>query len=289
MNRIAIIGSTGMLGQPVTLALINAGFKVSLLVRDRKKARALFGPGPDLTEGNLQNIDSIRMFLKEKDFLYLNLSVEQHSGKEDFQPEREGLRNILAAAADSSIKRIGYLSSLVHLYQGMNGFSWWAFSLKADAVSLIKASGIPCSVFYPSTFMESFDKGAYRQGNFLMLAGLSEYKMYLIAGSDYGRQVARAFETDSGNQDYVIQGPEGYTADEAAAFYARTYTKTRIRILKAPLAMLWFMGRFTNRFSYGAHIIEALNRYPEQFEAAPAWERLGKPLLTFGDYIRASE
>lgn len=286
IKKIAIIGATGMLGQPVTKEFIQAGFDVSLLVRNIEKAKKIFGPDVRLVKGDLNDVNSIREVLDGQDAVYLSLSVEQTSGKNDFQPERDGLDNLLAVAQSSSLKRIGYLSSLVHLYEGINGFHWWAFDLKQEAVTKIKNSGLAYSVFYPSTFMENFDRGAYVQGNKILLAGRSSHKMFFIAGSDYGRQVVKAFQQNQGNHEYVIQGPDGYTADEAAKVYAENYTAKKLSILKVPLGLLYFFGKFSNKLNYGARIIDALNNYPEKFEAEKTWAELGKPETTFVDYIR---
>jgi putative NADH-flavin reductase len=285
MKRIAIIGSTGMLGQPVTKEFINAGFQVSLLVRNANKAKTLFGSTPRIITGDLNNTNSLKELLNEQDALYLNLSVEQSSGINDFQAEREGLKNILEAAKSSNIKRIGYLSSLVQFYTGSN---WWALNIKKEAVKLIKQSGLTYSIFYPSTFMESFDKGAYRQGNRINLAGTSNYPMYLIAGADYGKQVVKAFENNNGNNDFIVQGQDGYIADDAAKLFANNYKKAKIKVAKLPFGILKFLGRLSKKFNYGANIVDALNNYPEKFEAEKTWQDLGKPQTKFIDYIRAA-
>lgn len=287
MKKIAIVGATGMLGQPVTKEFIRAGFEVSLLVRNTEKAGKLFGPGVRLVKGDLKNISSIRELIDGQDALYLSLSVEQSSSKNDFQPERDGLDHLLSAVKNSTLKRIGYLSSLVHFYQGQNHFHWWAFDIKQRAVTKIKDSGVPSSIFYPSTFMENFDKGACVQGNKILLAGTSLYPMFFISGKDYGKQVVRAFQQDAGNREYVIQGQHGYTAEEAAKVYAGNYTSKKLSILKMPLGLLYFLGNFSKKMNYGARIVEALNRYPEKFEAEKTWAELGRPEITFIDYIRA--
>jgi uncharacterized protein YbjT (DUF2867 family) len=287
MAKIAIIGATGMLGQPVTQECIKAGFEVSILTRQPDKAKAIFGLGIRIVSGDLQHTTNLAALFTGQDFLYINLSVEQTSSHKDYQPEREGLQIILKEAKKATIKRIGYLSSLVQRYQGQHGFHWWVFDIKWKAVHAIKESGMACSIFYPSTFMESFDKGAYRQGNMIALAGDSMYPMYLISGSDYGKQVVQAFLHNEGNQEYVIQGKEAFTADEAARLFVQHYKKSKIRIVKMPLGILKFMGQFSNKFSYGAHIIEALNHYPEKFESEKTWQELGQPQTTFLEYIRA--
>jgi putative NADH-flavin reductase len=285
MKNIAIVGSTGMIGQPVTNEFIKAGYNVSVLVRNPGKAKRIFGSKVNYVKGDLQDINSIKAFLHEQDFLYLNLSVESTSNEKDFQAEREGLKNILKATKTSKVKRVGYLSSLVHFYQGQNGFTWWVFGLKQNAVSLIKSSELTYSIFYPSTFMEGFVKGGYKQGNNIALAGTSKYKMFLISGSDYGQQIIKAFELNNGNQEYVIQGQDGFTADEAAKIVIEN-SKTIVKVMKAPLNVLKFFGLFSKKFNYASKIMEALNDYPEKFEAEKTWQDLGQPPTKFIDYIK---
>ncbi len=285
MNSIAIIGATGMLGQPVTRAFINAGWRVTILARNASKARKIFGSGATIITGDLQDDAAVRTLLNGQDAVYMNLSVDQTSKERDFQPERDGLRRVLDIARESGVRRVGYLSSLVKDY---NGFTWWPFQLKRKAVATIKESGLPYSIFYPSTFMETFGSlgaGSYRQGNRINLAGMSKHKMYLIAGDDYGNQVVRAFELDSGDNEYVVQGRLGYTADEAAKEVAQHYRGAKLTVAKLPFGLLSFLGRFSRRFNYVAHIVEALNNYPETFAAERTWHELGEPQISLRQYI----
>lgn len=286
MKKIAVIGGTGMLGQPVVQALHDAGFEVTALVRDETKARKLLPAGIRYCIGDLRNVHDIDRALKDQDGIYLNLNLNLADGKHAWHTEREGIDNIIAAAQKNAIKRIAIISSLVMNYQGMNGFKWWVFDLKKEALDKIRASGIPYTIFYPSTFMENF-MNTYRKGNRILLAGISHYKMYFIAGKDYGRWVARSFEVlTNENREYSVQGPEGYTADEAASVFVNHYTGAKLSISRAPLALLKFVGLFNNTVNYGHHIIEALNKYPEKFEAEETWNTLGRPATTLADYAR---
>ena len=54
MKKILIIGSTGLLGKPVTKALIAAGFELTLLVRNTDLAKRLF-PATKIIKGDIQN------------------------------------------------------------------------------------------------------------------------------------------------------------------------------------------------------------------------------------------
>ena len=283
MQKILFIGASGMLGKPVALELMRAGFIVTLLARDVEKMRKLF-PNTPIIKGDVFDIASLEAAMAGQEIVYLNLSVAQSSKKNEPQPEREGINNIIEAAKKTNIKRIVYLSSLIKNYEGMNGFKWWAFEIKHAAVDAIKRSGLNYSIFYPSTFMECLDKQML-QGTRLMLAGKSEAPMWFIAGKDFGVQVAWALKkAGDSNQEYNVQGLEPYTSDQAAKIFTEN-VKSNIKIMRAPLAPLKYLGIFNQRMNYAYHICEALNKYPEKFESENTWNDLGKPSTTLADYV----
>jgi len=283
MQKILFIGASGMLGKPVVLELLRAGFKLTLLGRDVEKMEKLF-PNTPVVKGDVFDIISLETAMTGQEIVYLNLSVAQSSKKNEPQPEREGISNIIEAAKKTNVKRIVYLSSLIKNYEGMNGFSWWAFQIKQAAVNAIKKSGLNYSIFYPSTFMECLDKQML-QGTRLMLAGKSEAPMWFIAGKDYGVQVAWALKkAGDSNQEYVVQGLEPFTSDEAAKLFIEN-VKSKIKIMKAPLVPLKYLGIFNQRMNYAYHICEALNKYPEKFESENTWNELGKPSTTLAEYV----
>jgi uncharacterized protein YbjT (DUF2867 family) len=283
MKKILFIGATGMLGKPVALELLRAGFNLTLLGRDTEKLKRLF-PNIPVIKGNIFDMESLDTAMADQEIVYCNLSVAQSSKKNEPQPEREGITNIIEAAKRADVKRLGYLSSLIKNYQGMNGFNWWSFDLKQSAVDRIKNSGLLYNVFYPSTFMETLNQ-QMMQGNRIILAGRSEYPMWFIAAKDYGMQVAWALKKAGENsQEYPIQGPEPLTFDEASGIFIQNYKKANLKIIRTPLSPLKFLGMFNQKFNYGANIIEALNKYPEKFESEKTWQDLGKPNTTLAQY-----
>ena len=282
MQKILFIGASGMLGKPVALELMRAGFPVTLLARDIEKMKKLF-PTTSLAKGDVFDISSLEAAMAGHEIVYANLSIAQSSKKNEPQPEREGVENIIAAAKKSGIQRIAYLSSLIIKYEGMNGFHWWAFQVKQAAVDAIKKSGLNYSIFYPSTLMETLDRQML-QGSRLMLAGKSEAPMWFVAAKDYGVQVAWALKkAGNTNQEYTIQGLEPFTFEQAAKVFCNNY-KAPIKIMKAPLAPLKYLGFLNQRMNYAYHICEALNKYPEKFESENTWNDLGKPSTTLADY-----
>jgi uncharacterized protein YbjT (DUF2867 family) len=284
--KILFIGATGMLGKPVAAQLIQSGFDVTLLARDTAKAQSLF-PSAKLVQGDVFDKASLVKAFAQMDTVYMNLSIEQTSNEKNLHTEREGVENIVAAATETGIKRLAYLSSLVHFYETLNGFSWWAFRNKNSAVKNIKDSGIPFTIFYPSTFMETFPYQMMR-GNKVALLGRSEFPMWFIAAADYAKQVARSFEIlGNENKEYIIQGPEAFTFDEASKVFIANYKKTKLSAIRLPFGLVKFLGGFVPKFNYAWHICEALNKYPEKFDSQLTWNELGKPVTRLADYAKS--
>jgi uncharacterized protein YbjT (DUF2867 family) len=283
IKKVAIIGATGVLGKPVTVEISKAQFTVTALVRDISKAKELLPRSVQLINGKLENKDDLELLLRDQDALYLNLNLNPKLNPKVFHPEREGLQLILSAAKKSSIQRIAIVSSLVMNYHRMNGFHWWAFDIKEGAIKMIKACGIPYTIFYPSSFFENFISH-YRQGNRIILAGKSLYKQWFISAEDYGKQVATSLKRDDHeNHEYSIQGLEGFTSDEAAKIFV-TNANEKLNIVNTPLGIVKFFGLFSNQAAYGANIITAINNYPEQFQSQKTWNELGKPSLTLEQF-----
>lgn len=287
--RIAVIGATGMLGQPVMQELIGASrdglaYSLRIIARDVVKAKSLF-PAMEVVPGDLQRVESLYDSLRGVDVVYLNLSIKQAEKPTDFHTEAQGLRNLIEAAKRAKVGRIAYLSSLVMRYQGMNGFHWWVFDVKNEAIRLLKASGIPYSIFYPSCFMDSVNN-TQRLGRFVLLVGRSAVRPRYISSHDYGRQLARALQiAEAGqHQEYVIQGPEAITQQEAAERFVAAYRKEKLSILTTPPFLMKLGRRFFAQADYGWHITEALNNYPETFDSETTWSDLGNPETTIEQF-----
>ena len=115
MKKLLVIGSTGMLGKPVTRELYRAGFDLTLLARDIARTRKIFANAHILL-GDVLDKTSLVAAMKGQDELYVNLNTPQNARPTDRLPEREGIDNILEAAKETGIKRIAFLSSLVKNY-----------------------------------------------------------------------------------------------------------------------------------------------------------------------------
>ena len=286
MRKITIIGATGMLGLPVTKELIKAGYEIIALVRDKNKAQKCLPNGITFVEGDLKDKSSVLKALKGAEGLYLNLSVKPTEKKTDFHSETEGLDNILTAAKQMGIKRISYLAAITLISKDYYKNDWWVMDIKRKAIEKIKNSGITYTIFYPTNFMENL-KHNLIQGNKINIVGKPLYKNWWIAGEDYGRQVAKSFQIlQDENKEYVVQGPEGLMMEEMVDIFIRNYKKQLLSKGKTPMALLKFIGLFSPKLNFVAHIIDTINNYEEKFESHQTWEELGKPTITIEQYAK---
>ncbi len=283
MKKIAVIGATGMIGIPVTKELIKGGFEITALVRDVTKAKKIFPAGVEFIKGDLNDNSSIAEVLSNAEGLYINISTTDIDKKDGFNPEMGGLDNLLAAAKQSNLKQIIYLSSfLARNYKG----DWWVMNAKKSSIGKVKNSGIPYTIFYPSNFMENFN-GGMKQGKKIAIIGKSVYKAWWIAGEDFGRMVANAFKTDKAlNNEYAVQGPEAFTLDEAAKIFVENYTKEKLTLSKAPMGMMKFLAIFIKPLRFVTKLMVVMLNNEEVFESKITWEQLGKPQITLAKFTK---
>ncbi len=283
LQNILFIGATGMLGKPVAKILVEQGFEVTAMVRNPEKAAKVLPDDIALLQGDLSDFKTIERAIVGHDAIYLNLSVNPNDTKKAFHTEKQGLSNLLLALKHSGIQRIFYLSSLLQFYQT----DWWVLQMKKEALKKLIRSGIPITVFYPSTFMETLDQKLL-VGNYIILIGQSKHPMYWIAAEDYAVQVANAIklgDLHSENMEFTIQGREAYTLQEAAHIFKK-YTNKNLKVITLPWLLMKPLRFLHPQLAYGVQLSNALNNYQEQFNAAETWELLGQPEVSLESYAK---
>jgi len=282
IRKIAIIGATGMLGIPVTIALLDAGFAVTALARKPDEAKRMLPAATRIVAADARDEASLKRGLAGQDALYLSLSVAPSERRGDFHTEQQGLEHILAAAREAGIKRIGYLSAMV---QDTQKSGWWVLDVWRSALLRIKSSGIPYTIFYPSNFMETLPQ-RHMMGGVFVMTGRSPHPNYWIAGRDFGCQVARSFALPAAaNREYFVQGPEPMTYVEAARRFAHA-AAGRPRIVRLPLSLIRLAGVVSHPMRFNARIMRTVLRYPEVFKAEDTWRELGEPTTTIEEFAR---
>ena len=284
LKRIAVIGATGMLGLPVTQALINAGFDVTAALRKPEDARGKLPSRVAAVTADVTDEQSLAAAFAGMDAVHVSLSMTPAQTRRDFRLESEGMRAIVAACRAAGVSRISYLSSIMQKNSPMD---WWSLEMKREAVRILQRGGVDFSIFYPANFMESIPL-RMRQGKRIAIAGKPRETSHWIAAADYAAQVAAALRrAEPGiNQEYTIQGPEKFRADEAAKVFVENYGGEKLSVARAPLALFKLLGLFSPTMNYVRHISEALNTTVEPFAAERTWAELGKPNTTLAQFAR---
>ncbi len=284
IQKVLVIGATGMLGNPVTRALVREGYSVRALVRGR---RALLPDAVEQVEGDLFDSTALARAFAGRDAVYLNLAIQPSQTEHDRLAEREGLAAILAAARLAQVARVVSISPLVKAYQGTHGFDWWVFRVKQAAEAAIMASGLPYTMFRASSFFENLEAGM-RRGDNISVAGDALYPQWYLSAREYGQMVAEALRRPgSAGRVYVAQGPEALTPRELAERYVAARRPTPLKVQRVPLGMLTFVGTFSRPVRFAAKLLSAMNRYHERFEAQTTWAELGPATTTVETYARA--
>lgn len=209
MKTVSIIGATGMLGQPVTRALITDGFKVRVLTRDPDNAQRLFDNEVEVRHADLHDVPSLKSALAGTDMVYV--TVGGHSKATYYRNHVVGTQNLLKALAGQTIEVIAMISS-ASAHPEFN--DRWDNRYKWEAEQLLKASGHPYLAFMPSWFMESLD--LLVQKNRLMQIGPSTKGIHWVAADDYGQTVSHCLQDKHcRNRRMHVYGPEALTMTQA--------------------------------------------------------------------------
>ncbi|PWN08263.1 SDR family oxidoreductase [Rhodohalobacter mucosus] len=281
---IVVIGATGMLGSRVTRVLHENGFDVTAAVRDPEKARKMPQlEGMRITYADLSQPETLETVMAGADYLYINVSTAPDERNASFKTEIDGLSNAIRAAEKAGVQRIGFLSSLVKDYEA----GWWVFDIKRKAVDLLRTCSLPITIFYPSSFFENLTE-LQLKGNRVLIAGRQETQSWWIGTQDYGKMVAQAFRQDHGeNREYTVQGPEPFSMDEAVDEFIDNVTSRNLKKLRTPMWVFRMLKPFSKTIDFQYNILNAINRYDEQFQSEVTWKELGKPKMTLSDFAHS--
>lgn len=287
-KQISIIGATGNLGVPVVKNLVARGYQVNAIVRNREKAKALFGKMPQvqLSEANLQDVNALKTALKKTEYLYLSLSTQTTNLNIPFAAEREGVANIMAALDKDSTKQIISLSGLGAFdnRQDTEKFNFIPNIIRKQGQKLIKESGIPYTILHCTWFADSFV--LYRRNNIYSVIGDTKNPIFFTNCYDYSRHLDHAVaNSDAFFKEFPVQGNEGLKHPEAAAAFLSVFSENT-KVKPMPGWIFGLLGLFKKEMKFLKHLSDYFNQTNETFLAQECgtYKTLGRPTLSLKQY-----
>lgn len=231
-KTILVIGGTGLLGQPVSRCLKEAGFRVRIMTRDRQKASKLFDGTFELVAGDPSDTGCLEQALDGCSGVHISLPTEV---------EQQVAEMVAQLATKHGVERISYISGATVAEE----HRWFPLiNRKFLAEKAIRAGGVPYTIFCPTWFMESLPLFVV-QGRASIL-GKQPYPYHWVAADDYARMVSTAYGlAEAANQRYIVHGPEAIGMDEALRRYCAVFHPDIKQVSTMPFWLVKLLATIT--------------------------------------------
>ena len=281
-KTILVVGATGMLGMPVARQLHKDGYTVRVLARNPENAKAKLGDSFDYVRGDVEDLSSLENALDGCFGVHINLRGGPKP--EDFDRiEHRGSANIARVAKSKGVQRISYLSGAATFEEN----AWFPMvKAKLQAEKALRDSGVPCTIFCATHFMESLSLAV--RGNRAMIIGKQPHPLHWLAASDYAEMVSRAFELpEAANKRLYIFGPRALTMSEALHTYC-SIVHPGIKVSSVPVWVLSLIGKlsFNPEVQNIAELMKFFEKVGEGGDPSEANDLLGAPATTLEQWSR---
>lgn len=272
-RRILILGATGMLGVPVTHNLVETGNHVRVMVRNREKARQLFGDKVEIFEGNALVKENIQVTLAGCDAVHVSLPQKS---------ELTAMQHIIDLGKTTELKRITYISATT-VCEANRWFD--LIDVKMCTETILRASGIANIVFCPTWAMETLHN--FIRGNrAVVIIGKNPPPLHFVAAADLGLMVAASYEDNRAlGKRLFVHGPESMTLPDAfKRFVSACYPGQKITRMKLWQAQLIakLIGR--EELADATNLIAYFDKVGERGDPAEANALYGPPSITLDEW-----
>jgi NADH dehydrogenase len=236
MAKIALLGSTGFLGQAVTPALLNAGHELRLLVRDRTKAEAWAGRGAELIEGDIVDPEALSKVCNGAETVVCLVAVRRNRPRSYLEVNVDGPRLLAHAARTSGrVRHVVFVSAIGARLDRRYKY----LSSRWMGEEELRKSGAPLTILRFSLVLgerggvfADFERAA-NFGPVIVIPGSGRSRFQPIIREDAARCVAEAVSRrDLVGRELDLGGPEVMTYDHLFDLYAqaRKVTKRRVHV-----------------------------------------------------------
>lgn len=196
-----VTGATGLVGSAVTRALLQAGRRVRVLVRQNSDRRNLADLDVELAEGSLEDARSLANAVSGCRFVY-HVAADYRIWVPDpqamFRTNVEGTRDLLSATQEAGVERVVYTSSVATLglvpggsadettpsrAEDMIGpYKRSKFEAEEVARNLARERGLPVVIVNPSTPVGPGDIKPTPTGRLILEAARGQMPAFVDTG-----------------------------------------------------------------------------------------------------------
>ncbi|BDD03985.1 SDR family oxidoreductase [Aureibacter tunicatorum] len=288
MKKLTIIGATGSLGLPITKQLSQKGIQVKAVVRDVESAKKKLPKGVEVVYGDVSDKASLASALIGSETIYLNLNTTNWNESAPFQPEREGIINVIDTGKVLGVKHIMQIVGidLSHPEFATKGMEYKTNRIRKPAIEHLKNSGIHYTYFHCSVFLDSFP--TFIQDEDFGIIGDHKHPVYFTNTTDLAENISNAIGNEKAyNRSFTVQGTEGISFPEAAKRFASVYNP-KIQVSEYPMETIKHLGLPSKEYEeFMEHMLSYVEQLKEEQVSETTWEILGKPSLSIEEFTRS--
>ena len=248
-NKILLAGATGYLGRFIAEELVEKGYDVKIVVRNKEKID-LEAQNLTILEAQVTQPETLKEICKNIDVVISTVGItRQKDGLTYMDVDFQSNVNLIDEAKKRGVKKFIYISVL-------NGEKLRHLKIceaKEKLGDYLKSSGMDYCIIRPNGFfsdMKDFLKMA-KTGK-VYLFGDGKLKLNPIHGKDLANEVVNAIRQDK--KEINIGGPDLLSQNEIAELALKAYKKPT-KIIHLPdwirKLVLWSIRAFTSLKTYG--------------------------------------
>ncbi len=274
VNKILVLGGTGLLGAPVARRLQTDGCKVRLLARDPEKAAAMFDESFEVIAGDVTEVTSLQVALTGCDGVHISIGGPA---------ELASAQNVATLAPRLGLKRITYISGATASEENR----WFPLTAqKLAAEEAIRACGVPYTIFCPTWPMEMLPR--YARGGQPLMIGDRPLSVHWFAADDLAGMISTAYQHEgAANRKLFVHGPEAITTVEALERYCQAFHPDVESVPLMPIQAARATAASTGNQMLGffAELMAYFEKVGEMGDPAEANALLGTPTTKLDAWI----
>ena len=245
-----IAGGTGFIGRHLINALMERGLRAKCLARSSAKSEICKKAGFDVAIGDITDPEGLKGKLDNCDsVVHLVGIIEEKEGLSFGRVHVDGTKNLVGEAKKAKVKHFFYQSSL-----GASPSSWSTYlKTKAEAEEIVRASGIPYTIFRPSLVVGDGDgftsklKDLIASSPVVPVPGNGKAKFQPLYVGDWVKCFLKLFSSQphpsssyqgkERGEVYELGGPEHLTYNELLSLFMEA-TGTPKSIVHIPMGMV---------------------------------------------------